>query len=438
MPQVNGNVGSRLLTDDVIAQEALLRLKNMMVLAPLVYRDHTKMFNGKNGESVSIRLPVRFKHNEGRELTSGDYKGLVDQTVPIVIDRDINVPVKIETRDRRLSAKDFGTRILQPALQPLATALDRAIALELSKAHVAMANRVGYSLDPQNGFPSVHRAMTVGSAQMTAMAVPDDGMRFAVLNPMTCASITSDVARIDNNSDATKAFKSGYEGNVAGFDTYKSNNLGTHTTGDWSTSTPVFGALQADGKVTFTGITPNGTAPVLRAGDTFVIADVGAINPDNYEATGRPAMFVVLEDVTANNQAVEIYPKINDGSLTIDNKAGESISMDAYQNVTAAPVSGATVIPFGAPATTYQQDYLFHKNAVALQVIALDHPDTAPVAKTVKDERSGLSIQMTGQYDINQRVSLYRFDLVFGVKIIYGELATKMYNNITEDETDFQ
>jgi hypothetical protein len=76
----------------------------------------------------------------------------------------------------------------------------------------------------------------------------------------------------------------------------------------------------------------------------------------------------------------------------------------------------------GSAATAYPQSMAFHKNAFALCVRPLDIPDGAPPgARRVTGDN--ISIRMIPYYDGTNDISNYRFDVLYGVKSVYPELA---------------
>ena len=95
MPALNGH-NNVLLTDDVIAKEALRLLKNNLVFAPLVYRNMESTF-GKVGDTISLKKPFRTKSASGRTLVK---QPLVDQVVPFKIDNQEHFGLEVTVRDR--------------------------------------------------------------------------------------------------------------------------------------------------------------------------------------------------------------------------------------------------------------------------------------------------------------------------------------------------
>ncbi len=43
------------------------------------------------------------------------------------------------------------------------------------------------------------------------------------------------------------------------------------------------------------------------------------------------------------------------------------------------------------------------------------------------DPETGLSLTLTGAYDINEQTEIHRIDAVYGTDLIYGELALRMW-----------
>ena len=102
----------------------------------------------------------------------------------------------------------------------------------------------------------------------------------------------------------------------------------------------------------------------MLAGDVITFAGVFGVNPQNYETTGLLQEFVVLEDVDTDGAgagSIKISPSLNDGTATTTNAAGDTISLKAYQNVTALPADNAPITVLGAANTTYEQNYLLHR-----------------------------------------------------------------------------
>tara|TARA_R110000782_G_scaffold64767_8_gene131939 strand:- start:189 stop:1445 length:1257 start_codon:yes stop_codon:yes gene_type:complete len=412
---------NNILTNDVIAKKALVLLKNNLVFARLVYRDYEKTF-GKVGDTIRLKLPFRTKSASGRTLVK---QPLVDQTIPFKINRQEHVGLEYTVKDKTLDIEQFSERCLKSSMIQMANKVDRSIALTLKNAYHTSGTpgvRPGAFIDFANA-----------AAKQSTYAVPDDGMRRAVIDPFTCASLSDEVTKLFKESMVEAAYKKGYKGPVSNYETYESQNLPKHTTGDHGGTPLVAGTITNGNTITTDGWTASKTG-LLLVGDVFTMAGVYGVNPQSYETTGILQEFVIQE--IANSDAgglstLTVSPSMNDGTLTTTNEDGDTVSLGAYQNVSALPADDAPITVLGAANTTYEQNYLFHRDAIALCVVNLELPKSATVKERVYDPESGLSLLLTQSYDINEMSEITRIDIVWGAQLIYPELAMKQWGAIS-------
>lgn len=418
MPALNGK-GNVLLTDDVIAKEALRLLKNNLVFAPLVYRNMESTF-GKVGDTISLKKPFRTKTASGRTLVK---QPLVDQTIPFKIEYQQHFGLEVTVRDRTLSINDFSERYLKSGMTQLANVVDRSIALQFKKAFFS-SNSPGAAINTDS--------FLYGAAYQSMVAVPDDGMRRAVVDMLSGAAISSDIKSKFNEMMVKDAIQKGYMGPIAGYDIFQSQNVFTHKVGAHGGTPLANGATAQTGASILTDGWPVSTTGVLKAGDVITFAGVYEINPQSYESTGRLQQFLVTADVNTDATAggpatISISPSINDGTLTTVDAEGNAISTAGYQNVSAAVADNAAITVMGTASTTYRQGLLFHRDAVGLAVIDLELPQSAVVKSRARDEDSGLSLTLTGAYDVSAQSEITRIDVVWGAQMIYPELAHRLW-----------
>lgn len=412
---------NNILTDDVIAKKALVLLKNNMVAARLVYRDYEKTF-GKVGDSIRLKLPFRTKSASGRTLVK---QPLVDQTIAFNINRQEHVGLEYTVKDKTLDIEQFAERYLKSGMIQMANVVDRSILLTLKNAFFTSGTpgvRPGAFIDFANA-----------AAKQTTFAVPDDGMRRAVIDPFTCASLSDEVTKLFKESMVEAAYKKGYKGPVSMYDTYESQNLPKHTVGDYG-GTPLMAAVGTNSNTIATDGWTASKTDLLLVGDVFTIAGVYGVNPQSYETTGILQEFVVQANADSSAgglSTITFAPSMNDGTLTTTNDDGDTVSLGAYQNITALPADGAAITVQGAANTTYEQNYLFHRDAIALCVVNLELPQSATVKERVYDPESGLSILLTKAYDINEHSEVTRIDIVWGAQLIYPELAMRMWGAVS-------
>lgn len=409
------------LTDSIIIKEALRLLKNNLVFAKCVYRDLEKRY-GKVGDTINLELPFRVKSTSGRVLGK---KPMVDQTIPFKIDRQEHVALEYTVKDKTLSITRFSERYLKSGMSQIANVIDRSIAMTIKQ--------VFHTSGTPGTRPGAYIDFANPAAKQTTYAVPNDGMRKAVLDPFTCASLSNEVSKLFKESMVAQAYSEGYQGNVAKYETYESQNLPKHTVGDYGGTPLVNGTITNGNTLTTDGWSNNKTG-LLKAGDVFTMAGVYGVNPQSYETTGMLQEFVVMADADSNGSGqstLTISPSLNDGTATTTNADGDTISLEAYQNVTALPADNAAITVQGAANTTYEQNYLFHKDAIGLAMVNLEVPKTATVGERASDPDSGLSLLLTAAYDINEQTEIYRVDAVWGTHLIYPELGMKLWGAVS-------
>ena len=415
MAAVNG-VDNRFLTDDIICKEALRLLKNNLVMAPLVYRDYEAKF-AKVGDTISLERPYRTKTASGRQLVK---QPLVDQQIPFKIDNQEHFGLEVNQTDRTLSLQHFSERYLKSGMIQIANKIDRDLLLTLKNSFFSSNlsfNQVGTT------------QFMMADAFMSDVAVPDDGMRRAVLNNIDCANVSDDISEKQQDKMVKDAIQKGYMGPLSNFDVFKSANIPTHTVGNYSGTPLINGANQTGDTIVTDGWTASVSGLLLK-GDVISFADVYEVNPQSYQSTGRLQRFVVQKNVDSDgtgNATIQVSPSINDGTLTTVDGQGDNISLKAYQNVTQAPADNAAISVEGVAGATYRQNYLFHREAIALAMVDLELPQTATVKSRVRDPESGLSLSMTGAYDIHNHSEITRIDAVWGSELIYPELSHRMW-----------
>ena len=421
-PNIDGNIGNIFENSHIVTREALMLLENSLVAAPLVWRVPEKYFGGAKteGSTISIRKPNRVKSSTGRVIT--DHNPAVNQTIPFAIDHQEKVSFETSQVDSTLSIKNFMQEFINPGIINIANKLDETILLEAKKAFWTY------------GTPGTRPAYTdwaFADAMQTKLAVPADGNRRSIETPDTCASVNVGLGTKPNDPLTGQAIIKGYTGQLSEYERYKSNNLPLWETGAFGAndgSIQIDGANQTGPDLVLKGA-PASTTGVVKAGDVFTIEGVYSVNPQSYQNNGMLQHFVVTEDADSDGAGavtVKISPELNDGTATTTNPAGDTIVLNAYQNVTNYAADSAPVTFIGTEQTQYFQDFLFHKQAIGLAVVDMAMPANGFNSSRVRDSESGLSMCMTGAYDVIQNTNIVRLDCLWGTQMIYPELALRM------------
>lgn len=399
----------------VIAKEALMQLKNQLRFGKLVHREYKEEFV-KVGETVNIRKPVKFYTADGATRVNQDVE---EANTSITIDKRKHVSWKFSTQDLTMTIEKYSERYIQPAMITLAQTIDAGGA--------ALYKNVWNAVGTPGTTPANYAAWAAAAQRLTEMAVPTQD-RKAIANSAAFHATAATLTTLNMPQMAMKAWESGEIGNLAGFNTYESVNVQSHTVGVKSGTPLVNGAAQnvtyAASKTTNTqSLITDGwglSAAVLKAGDVITIAGVFAVNPVPGEgATGKTVMpylqqFVVTTDVTSNGSG--------QATLTI---SPAIITSGPYQTVSAAPADNAGITVLGTASTAYPQNLTFHKNAFALVTVPLEMPDGA--AFKARETSDGLSVRIVKDYDITNDEDVIRVDVLYGWKAIYPELSARLF-----------
>jgi len=418
MTRLSGT-GNVLLTDSVIAKEALRLLKNELVYARLVHRNLERAF-GQIGDTISIKLPFRTKTASGRVLVK---QPMTDRVTTLKIDRQEHFGLEFTQNDRTLAIGQFSERYLSSGMSQLAHQVDKSIADVATQEFFFSSGTPGTAVNTDNWADAM--------AFMEMVGVPMDGKMSTVLNPLDGAAIAKDVKKLAHEGLVKQAIERSYIGPLSDMRAFRTAQQPPHTVGPLGGTPLVNGASQgAAGTIASDGWTA-AAAVRLNKGDVFTVAGVFEINPRTYVSTGRLQRFVVTASVSSDGAgaaSIPISPTMNDGTATTVDADGNNVSLAAYQNVTNYPADNAAITVIGTAATTYRQDVCFHKDAIALAVVDIELPETAVVAKRVRDPQSGLSLALTAAYDITNFKQIYRIDVLWGVKAIYPELGHRIFS----------
>ena len=409
---------NNLLTDDIIIKEALRLLKNNLVFAALVFRDFEKQFIKKVGATIRVELPTRIKSASGALLVK---QPLVDLSTDLTIANQEHVGLEYGMVDLTLSITRFSEKYLKSGMESLANKIDRSIAETLAQTF--------HTSGTPGTRPTEFIDYANAGAKQTTYGIPLED-RKAIITPFTEANLSDSVTKLFNTSKTDSAFTKGYSGECSKYMTYCDQNLPTHTVGQQG-GTPLTAEV---GTNTSTIATDGWTASkfgVLLKGDIITFADVFGVNPQSYESTGLLQEFVVT-DVQVDSDAgglasINFSPEMNDGNATVTNPGGASVSTAAYQNVSNLPADGAAITVSGDANGIYEVNYLFHREAIALAMVDIELPRTAVVKSRASDPSTGLSLTITGAFDVSGYAETTRVDALWGTKLIYPEMALRLW-----------
>lgn len=380
------------------------------------YDDKFKAGGAKVGYTVSGRLPQRFRTTKGQAFQA---QPINDVTVPVTLTDQANIGTSWSTADATVVVEDVRKRYVNPAGEQLANTIDY-------DGLTRMTPTVYHSVGTPGTPPTSRLTYTTGAAKMTLVAVPMNG-RVAVLDPIHMVNLIQDTSTLFNPSATiSENYREGQFGrNQLGIaEWYQDQNRYIHTTGSFTTSTPLVNGANQTGSTLNTNGWASGAA-TLNAGDVFTIAGVYEVNPQNYASTGQLMQFVVTATTTSvgvNMATLPISPAI--------------IPSGNLQNVTASPANGAAIIPLGSTITTGSgtmaatasaQSLLFHPEAFILAMADLDADlDGATVAR-ISDNEMNVSLRYVKQYSAQSDQKMARIDALYGFKEFRPDWACRVW-----------
>ena len=422
-------MANTLLTISKITNEALMVLENELTFTSEVDRNYDDQFavvGAKIGATVNVRRPGRFIGTTGPALNVED---LNETSVPVTLSTQFHVDTQFTTADLALSLDMFSDRILKPAVAAIANKIDYD---GTTTAALNTANIVGTAGTPPTGLFTYLSAQ----AYLDSEGAPRDGRRSCIVEPFTSATIVDSLKGLFvPTAEISAQYTKGLMGRDSGGMNWKlDQNIVSQTFGNFSSST----VTASVATTTATGFLTSGWASSstisltaantgtinLNAGDTFQIAGVYAVNPQNRQAYGTNKLrsFVVKSAVSVASGAsvsVIVSPAV--------------ISGGQFQNVSIpAPAASAAVTFFASQynasgsGIVSPQNIVMHRNAFTIAMADLELPEGVHFAGRASDKEIGLSMRVVRQYTINNDSIPTRVDVLYGWAPLYPELACRV------------
>jgi hypothetical protein len=377
-------MSNTIITNDMIAKEALVILENSLMFSGLIYKGYSDEWAGtayKKGDTVRVRRPATFT---AAEFTSEiSIQNVTEQTVSLTLEKHFDTSLTLSAKDRALNLRDFSEQILQPAVISIADAVNIYALGKYTK--------VPYFYDAGTSTPAL--PTTIGGlanlgAVLDGNKVPLTN-RNAVLTPTAKATLLALEAfhRADARGDAGTALRDGSMGRVLGFDWYMDQQVRTHTAGTFSAGTPAVNGAVLAGATTM-NIDGGAGTETLKAGDLFTVADVAG-------------QYVVTADKTATAGAVTgvtFFP--------------------------AAPVGGFPNDKAITVKKSHKANLAFHPNAFALAFAPLEAPAGGAAGQVINYK--GISIRIVQGYNQTTKKDIISFDCLVGADAIQPELAARL------------
>lgn len=408
------------LTADIIAKASVVTLDNELVMAKQVFRGYEEDVNMKVngyevGETISIRKPTDYTVRTGAIAVAQD---TIEGKTTLSVDRRYGVDFKFTAQELTLDIKDLTERAIKPAMIQLANQVDA----DLHQLYKAVPNWVGTPGQLINGFPD----FVAGLQRMDEGAVPKSE-RTAVLSPADHWALVGSQTNLYNDTINKPAYRQGETGKVGGAELFATQNVATHTVGtitgnsiatvdlSITASTITYSAVKDTMTQTMTVDNFSSSTPSVAAGDVFTIEGVYDVNPVTKAPLPFLKMFTVVAAVTGSSNEVTftMYPAM--------------IWTGAFKNVDVQGVSdlnGQDVLFQGTASANYSQNMIFNRNAFALVMVPLISPPGA--VDVGRQTYKGTSVRVIPVYDGINDASMWRLDILFGVKAVDPRRAVRL------------
>lgn len=391
----------------MITREALRIIENNLVFTKYVRRDlddYYEVAGAKIGNVLNVRKPPRYVGRTGQALAIED---ATETSVPVVLTTQRGVDIEFSSADLALSVDDFQDRFIKPAIANVANGVDSDGLL----LYQTVYNEIG----TPGTTPTALLTYLQAGAALDNDGTPRDGERAIVMSPTMQAYLVDALKGLfQDSTDIARQYREGTMGKTIGFKFSMDQNVWAQVGGPLGGTPVVNGAGQTGASLITNGWTAAAAAR-LNQGDTFTIASVYAVNPQNRRSTGSLQQFVVGANVSSDgsgNATIPIYPSI--------------ITSGAFQTVDSVPAAGAAITPLSGANISSPQGLAFHKEAFVMACADLPLPDGVDKAARVRSKQLGISIRMIRAYDINTDRWPCRLDFLYGWAALYPEFACRI------------
>lgn len=355
---------NKFLTPQIIAREALAILQGNLVYADLVDRRFNADFNGKVGDTITIRSRSAVKSN----YFNGQIKkqGITEAPIPVTLNRHRDTSVEVTSKDLTLNIADFSTQVLEPVMVGMANDINADIAAFI---YGNAAKNIAATANPTDlkDIANIAKYLDTNKAPKTDRSLvlcPDHKYNYALTENLSKVSYAGD----------NETLRDAILGKIYSLNTYMDqDNPNTEAaTAGTATAYKVTG-VKGEKKVQISAL--NTATATVKKGDKFIVN--GYIYTIAADGTG------VGSAITDQTIEEELQTTINDATAVV---------------VINKPTSVA-----------------FHKESVAMVNVPLAIPDGAVKAYTAS--ANGLAVRVVFAYDINNKCEVMSIDILYGLAV---------------------
>lgn len=403
-----------LVTPTWVTNETALRFMNSVKGVAnfnRTYDDKYRQAGAKVGATVSARLPWRPTVRSGQTYNAN---AITDSTVPITLSYQRGVDFDWTSVQATLEIDRIKERYTNPAADALAADADAQGMLDV---YTSVYNSVG----TPGTTPTTKLSYLQAGAKIFDLAGPEENL-VAILDVMASINIADTVSGLFHPggkiSDAVE--KGRFDRKILGIDEWhRDQQVPTHTTGTFTSSTPLVNGASQTGSSIITDGWASG-ASSLKKGDIFTMAGVNSVNPTTRKSTGRLQQFVVTADISDST-----------GAMTI-NISPSIVTSGQLQTVSGSPADNAAINvwagsgTYALSTTVSPQSLVFHADFAAFVMADLVEPNGGAKATFARSRDWGVSLRFVQQYGAQEDINRNRMDILFGAAPLQPRLACRV------------
>jgi hypothetical protein len=400
-------MSNTIVNTDLVAREILRIAHEKATFIGTIDRQYDKSYFGrgaKHGSSLRVEMPNEYTVRSGRVM---DVQDQAETTQTITVATQKGVDMRFNSAELALNIDQFSKTYIEPATSRLISVVEADV---LQGSTKLVANHVG-TAGTVPGASGDTSMIGQARAKLNQFLAPM-GDRSMQIDSVTMASIVNgDKGLFHAASQVRNANLEGYYSRAAGFDWFENERVYRYTTGSDHTTVTTNDSTIASGDEAITMAGGNITEGTVFTFGTAADSPVYAVHPETKTSLGFLKQFVATGDFTT----AAVF-------------AGQPyILTGPKQNVTAIPVTGKVVTPFGVASTLYRNALAYHKDFCAF--VTADLPMMADAAECTVRSQDGISVRVWKGSDIRNDELLMRIDILYGYKVLRPEWACRINCN---------
>ncbi len=372
-----------------IAAATLPLLASNTAMMPVVWRDFDSEFGSpkQKGDTIQVEKPQNFTTVDGSGDISSSFQDITETAVDIQLAFQRTTPIKIKSKDLTLSVKDFTTKYIDGVVIGMAEYINASL--------LTLAVDIPYFYGTAGTIPDTLADIAKSRKVLQDNKAPSENRYFVMDTDAEAAFISLDSLADVSAAGTNAALREAALGKVHGVTLVADQQVVTHTAGLYTALTDITSnGVQAINATTFNVESAAGTSTdTVIKGDLFTI-ETGA-------AAGQYVVTATSAAAVSGAVALTIYPGLRGATADTD-----------------------TVAFADETAKAHVDNLMFQKKAFALAMAPL----AAPIggANGAVMSAKGMSIRVVMDYDVNNDNNILRFDILFGVKTMFPELALRV------------